>query len=102
MRILTIYTLMRINALEAATVTKQTARTAKQLGAIIRRERRKQGITQAQLGERIGLRQATVSKLESGEPATRLSTLLDALAALDLEIAIDERGKPSTDIEALF
>ena len=71
----------------------QRARTAKQIGAIIRRARRKAGLTQSELGKRIGLRQATVSKLEKGEPATQLITLLDALTALGLEIGIDERGK---------
>lgn len=73
----------------------QSARTAKQVGAIIRRARRNAGLTQTELGKRVGLRQATVSKLEKGEPATRLSTLLDALTALGLEIIIDKRGKAS-------
>ncbi len=82
---------------------KQTARTTKQLGAIIRRERRKRDLTQAQLGEKIGLRQATISKLEAGEPATQLRTLLDALTALGLEISIDKRGKTRPqDLENLF
>ncbi len=82
---------------------KQTARTAKQLGAIIRRERRRQGLTQTQLGAKIGLRQATISKLEAGEPATQLRTLLDALAALGLEVLIDKRERTSVDeIESLF
>ena len=82
---------------------KQTARTAKQLGAIIRRERRRQGLTQTQLGAKIGLRQATISKLEAGEPATQLRTLLDALAALGLEVLIDKRERTSVDeIERLF
>ncbi len=79
------------------------ARTAKQIGAIVRRERRRQGLTQAQLGDSIGLRQATVSKLESGEPATQLRTLLDALTALSLEIIIDDRSKSANaDLEQLF
>lgn len=82
---------------------KQSARTSKQLGAIIRRERRKRQLTQAQLGQEIGLRQATISKLEAGEPATQLRTLLDALAALKLEIIIEKRGEFSTaGIEGLF
>jgi HTH-type transcriptional regulator/antitoxin HipB len=72
---------------------KQRARTAKQIGAIIRRARRNAGLTQSELGKRIGLRQATISKLEKGEPATQLDTLLDALTALGLEITIDERSK---------
>jgi HTH-type transcriptional regulator/antitoxin HipB len=81
----------------------QSARTAKQIGAVVRRERRNAGLTQTELGKRIGLRQATISKLEAGEPATRLSTLLDALTALGLEIIIDKRGRHSPeDIENLF
>lgn len=81
----------------------QSARTAKQLGAIIRRARRNAGLTQADLGKRIGLRQATVSKLEKGEPATRISTLLDALTGLGLELIIDKRGRASRqDLEDLF
>lgn len=74
----------------------QSARTAKQIGAIIRRVRRNAGLTQADLGKRIGLRQATISRLEKGEDETKLSTLLDALSALGLEIIIDKRGKAST------
>lgn len=82
---------------------KQSARTAKQVGAIIRRVRRKAGLTQTELGKRIGLRQATISRLEKGEDETKLSTLLDALTALGLEIIIDKRGRASMkDLEDLF
>lgn len=81
----------------------QSARTVRQIGAIIRRARRNAGLTQAELGKRIGLRQATISKLEAGEPATQLSTLLDALTALGLEIIIDKRGKASRQaLEDMF
>ena len=82
---------------------KPIARTEQQLGAIIRRERRRQELTQQQLGARIGLRQATISKLERGEPATRLRTLLDALTALGLQLVIEKRETASSaDIGALF
>ena len=81
----------------------QSARTAEQIGAIVRRARRNAQLTQTELGNRIGLRQATISKLEAGRPATRLSTLLDTLTALGLEIIIDERGKASIkELEDLF
>lgn len=81
----------------------QSARTTKQIGAIIRRARRNAKLTQTELGNRIGLRQATISKLEAGQPATRLSTLLDALTALGLEIVIDKRDKaPRRDLGDLF
>jgi HTH-type transcriptional regulator/antitoxin HipB len=81
----------------------QNARTAKDIGAIIRRARRNAGLTQAELGKRVGLRQATISKLEAGEPATRLNTLLDVLTALGLEIIVDKRGRGSaTSLGDLF
>ena len=82
---------------------KQAARNATQIGAIIRRARRKAGISQTELGIRVGLRQATISRLERGEPAMRLQTLLDVLSALGLEILIDRRGRRSArDLEQLF
>lgn len=77
-------------------------RTPKQIGATIRRARRQSNLTQAVLGERMHVRQATVSKLEAGEPATRLKTLMDALAALNLELVIRPRTSASDDIEDLF
>lgn len=82
---------------------KQSARTAKQIGAIVRRARRNAGLTQTELGNKIAMRQATVSKLENGEPATRLRTLLDALTVLGLEIIIDKRGKATpSSLENIF
>ena len=48
-------------------------------------------------------RQATVSKVESGEAGTQLGVLIDALAALNLELVIRPRSKASADqIEDLF
>ena len=79
------------------------ARTTKQLGAGIRRYRRQKDLSQGRLGDLMHARQATVSKLESGEPATQLRILMDALAALDLELVIRPRTKVSMqDIEDLF
>lgn len=67
------------------------ARTSHQLGTLLRNERRAQALSQAQLAEKVGLRQATISSLERGENATRLSTVLDVLSALGLQIEISER-----------
>jgi HTH-type transcriptional regulator/antitoxin HipB len=81
----------------------QVARTPAQIGAIVRRARRSRGLTQGELGSRIGLRQATISKLEKGEPATQIRTLLDALTALDLHLVIAPRGTASKKaVEDLF
>ena len=81
---------------------EQIARTPKQLGAALRRKRKHLGLSQAELGQGINLRQATVSALEGGEVDTKLTTLLDALAALNLERVVRPRSTGSSaDIEAL-
>ena len=80
----------------------QIARTPKQLGAAIRRRRRQLKLSQAALGSRTHLRQATISALESGEVGTQLGTLVDVLAALDLELVVQDRSKASPDIADLF
>ena len=81
----------------------QTARNATQIGAAIRRARRLARLTQAALGAKTGLRQATISALERGEGDVRLSTVLDVLAALGLELVIDERGRASAGrLEDIF
>lgn len=80
-----------------------TIRTPKQAGAAIRRIRRSRSLTQGDLGEKMHVRQATVSKLEAGEPATQLRILMDALVALDLELVIRPRTSTSvSDIEDIF
>lgn len=79
------------------------ARNPKQVGNIIRRARKQRGWSQTQLGERAGLRQETVSLIESGNPATRLDTILAVLAALDLEFQIGPRSKGrAAAIEDIF
>jgi HTH-type transcriptional regulator/antitoxin HipB len=60
-------------------------------------------MTQGALGQKMDARQATISKLEAGEPGTQLQTLMDALTALDLELVIRPRTTVSTgEIEDLF
>ncbi|MFO1114317.1 MAG: helix-turn-helix domain-containing protein [Beijerinckiaceae bacterium] len=69
------------------------ARTPSQIGAAIRRRRKALKLSQSRLGEKCGLRQETISLLETGNPAVRLDTLLGVLAALDLELQIAPRSK---------
>jgi HTH-type transcriptional regulator/antitoxin HipB len=81
------------------------ARSPSQIGNLIRRQRKKLGLSQAQLGEKVGLRQATVSLIETGNPAARIDTLLALLASLDLEFRIALRSRQSLreqDIEDLI
>jgi HTH-type transcriptional regulator/antitoxin HipB len=84
-------------------MTPQIVRNEKQLGAILRRVRKQAGLTQNTLGELMHLRQGTVSRLEAGEPAMQLRTLMQALSALDLELIVRPRTKAGPDdIEVLF
>jgi HTH-type transcriptional regulator / antitoxin HipB len=84
-------------------MTQHIARTEKQLGAILRRARKQASLTQSDLGKQIHLRQGTVSRLEAGAPAVQLRTLMEALAALNLELVIRPRSKASAaDIESVF
>jgi HTH-type transcriptional regulator/antitoxin HipB len=68
------------------------SRTPKQLGTELRRYRKGHSLTQADLSNRIGKRQATISNLES-EGSGTLETLFAVLSALDLELAIRPRSK---------
>ena len=81
----------------------QLARSTIQIGNIVKRQRRAAGLTQNELADRLGVRQATVSSVEAGAGGTKLSTLLDMLAALDLELTVSPRssGTP-TALEDIF
>lgn len=69
------------------------ARTPHQIGALIRRYRRRLGLSQSGLGEKAGLRQETISLIETGNPAARLDSILAVLAALDLEFRVEARSR---------
>lgn len=78
------------------------ARTPLQLANSIRVRRRRLGLSQEELAQKIGVRQKTLSDIENAKPA-RLETLLRILAVLDLELVVRERTKSSAnDIEAIF
>lgn len=66
-------------------------RDPRQLGLVLRQRRRQMALTQSQVGERAGLRAATVSSVENGDPGTKVSTLFALLVALDLEITARRR-----------
>jgi HTH-type transcriptional regulator / antitoxin HipB len=79
------------------------ARTPKQLGNAIRNVRKGRGLSQTELGERTGLRQATISQIEAGGGGAKLENILKVLAVLGLELRIDPRSLSSgTRIEDIF
>lgn len=78
----------------------QLARTPRQIGAILRRQRGLMKLSQTELAERAGLRQELISGVESGKPGTRIETICDLFAALDLDLLVAPRSRSSAkDIE---
>lgn len=78
------------------------ARTPKQLGNIIHRARKQRGMTQTELANRTGLRQALISEIETGNNGTKMSTIYTLLAALDLELMVGRRSASTKNIEDIF
>jgi HTH-type transcriptional regulator/antitoxin HipB len=79
------------------------ARDPKQIGALVRRARKRRALSQQQLGDQVGLRQETISLIETGNPASKIETLLAVLSALDLEFQIAPRSKGwSRNLESDF
>lgn len=79
------------------------ARTPQQLGAIIRRARKRRNWTQTDLANGAGLRQQAVSLIESGRQSGKIDTILAILAALELELHVAPRTRTDpSDIEGLF
>lgn len=75
------------------------ARTPRQMGQIIRRLRKQKQMTQMDVSSLTNVRQATISKVENGDPGTQLNTLAQILLALNLELVVRERTQ-DTDIDA--
>lgn len=69
------------------------------LGAILRDERKKQGLTQIALSKMTGVNQTTISMIEKGKPSVQLQTVLLLLSALNLNILAGprEQVQPAED-----
>jgi HTH-type transcriptional regulator / antitoxin HipB len=73
------------------------ARTPAQLGQILRSCRKLRALTQQQVADRVGVKQATVSSIEQDSSGTSVASLYKLLSALDLELVVRDRtGKGSS------
>lgn len=61
------------------------------VGEAIRLARKSQNLTQSQLGERLGVGKAQISRIETGDSAT-LATLSRVFKAMGLTVSIDIGG----------
>ena len=67
------------------------------LGQALRAERKQKGLSQKTVGHSVGMEQHTISKIEKGNPGTEINSLFRLLAALDLELTVQPRQKPSIE-----
>ncbi|MDP3481021.1 MAG: helix-turn-helix domain-containing protein [Desulfoprunum sp.] len=61
------------------------------IGARLRDMRRQQGLSQAELGRRVGLDQKKVSLLENGNPNSRVDSLFRLLSALGAGLVVQPK-----------
>lgn len=68
------------------------ARDAFELAELVREERERAGMTQAELAARIGSTQPAIARLEAGGVTPNLTTLRRIAAALSLELVVKLRA----------
>ena len=73
---------------------RQTVRTPTQLGQLLQGQRKALRLSQTELGARAGISQKRQSALELAPDRITLDRLLRLLAALDLELVIQEKQSP--------
>ena len=67
-------------------------RTAEELGALVRDQRRAAGLTQQELAERAHVTRQWLARLEKGHQRAELDPLLRTLEQLDLELTMTPCG----------
>ncbi len=75
-------------------MTEYPIKTPQQLGAVLQGYRKERGLTQKEVGVRLGIAQNAVSQIESEPGRAGLARVFKLLAALDLEIVVRPRGTP--------
>jgi len=67
--------------------------STQELAEYIRDRRKRQKLSQSEVGDRVGVKQATISSFENNPEGTKLDTLFKLISALDLEIQIIPKEK---------
>lgn len=70
-------------------------RTTGQLGPCLKSLRRARGWSQEQLGNRIGLSQERIAKIENAPEKVRFDALLTLMMALGAEFHVADSGNPT-------
>lgn len=68
--------------------------SAKILVGTIKERRRDKALSQREVGRLVGVRQATISKLENNPDGTRLETLFRVMSALGIGLYVEDKFAP--------
>lgn len=76
------------------------------LGILVREERKKQGWTQAELADRVGVKPLWISAFERGKTTAQIGLVFRTIKALGLNISVGKAERPGgvatvIDLEAL-
>ncbi|MFT4596531.1 MAG: HTH-type transcriptional regulator/antitoxin HipB [Paracrocinitomix sp.] len=77
-------------------------RDTQELATAIRHLRRSKQITQMDLAQRAGVSRKWISDVESNKSGLRFTTILVLLDALDVDLTLQPRDKPSLDLDDLL
>jgi len=69
------------------------------LAGIIKERRRDKGLSQLEVGRLVGVRQATISKLENDPGSTKLETLFRVISALGIGLYAADKNVPDENRE---
>lgn len=76
-----------------------TARTPKQLGQVLKGQRKTQTLTQKETAKLVGLLPKTISKLELATETATIESLFKLLSALQLELEVRSKSQESSSRE---
>lgn len=71
-------------------------RSPKELALLVVSQRKKQKLSQADVGKLAGLKQQTISDFENKPENTLINTLFHILSAVNLDIRVSAKDEPST------
>jgi HTH-type transcriptional regulator / antitoxin HipB len=82
--------------------SEMRARTARELGTVIRERRRELNLTQQQLAVRAKVGRTWLVAVEAGHPRAELDKVLQVLAVLDLTLDVSTDEPAEVDLDALL
>ncbi len=77
--------------------------TPTDIGLLIREKRKKSGLDQRALAERVGVSRQWIVEIEKGKPGAEIGLILRTVKALDLDILVEEKKPmPEINLDALL